>query len=65
MDDLEFIPKVEPILVKQRLPLMFYAIWAVQNGLIVGSGNALNPQGDTTHTEVATILMRYTQQIIS
>lgn len=39
--------------------------WAVQNGLIVGSGNALNPQSDATRTEVATILMRYIQLIIS
>lgn len=39
--------------------------WAVQTGLIVGSGNALNPQSDATRTEVATILMRYIQLIIS
>lgn len=37
--------------------------WAVQNGLIVGSNNALNPQGDATRAEVATILMRYIQLI--
>lgn len=35
--------------------------WAVQNGLIVGSNNALNPQGDATRAEVSMILMRYIQ----
>ena len=35
--------------------------WAVQNGLVVGSDNALNPQGDATRAEVSMILMRYIQ----
>lgn len=27
--------------------------WAVQNGLLIGSNNSLNPQGDATRTELA------------
>lgn len=35
--------------------------WAVENSLILGSDNSLNPQGDATRAEVAAILMRYIQ----
>ena len=35
-------------------------IWAVENGVITGTGTgALNPQGTATRAEVATILMRF------
>lgn len=35
-------------------------IWAVENGVITGTGaGALNPQGTATRAEVATILMRF------
>lgn len=34
-------------------------LWAVQNGIIVGSNGVLNPQGKATRAEVATMLMRF------
>ena len=33
--------------------------WAVAEGLIQGSNNALNPQGTASRAEVAQILMNY------
>lgn len=37
-------------------------LWAVQNGIISGSNGQLNPQGNATRAEVATMLMRFCQQ---
>ena len=33
--------------------------WAINEGIINGVGNSLNPQGDATRAQVATILMRF------
>ena len=39
--------------------------WAVENGLISGMGdNTLNPQGEATRAQVATILMRFIENSI-
>ena len=39
-------------------------VWAVEQGLIEGMGNAqLNPQGQATRAQTATILMRFVEQI--
>ena len=35
--------------------------WAVENGIINGSGGQLQPQGDANRAQIATILMRYMQ----
>ncbi len=37
--------------------------WAVARGLIKGDDGALNPQGEATRAEIATILMRYCESI--
>lgn len=35
-------------------------LWAIENGLISGMGDgSLNPQGNATHAQVATILARF------
>lgn len=35
-------------------------LWAVENGIISGkANNILDPQGETTRSEVATMLMRF------
>ena len=33
--------------------------WAINEGIINGVGNSLDPQGDATRAQVATILMRF------
>ena len=37
--------------------------WAVGSGLIQGSGNALTPQANASRAQIATILMRFAQNI--
>ena len=37
--------------------------WAVAEGLIKGDGDYLNPQGNATRAQVATILMRYIRNV--
>ena len=40
-------------------------VWAVQEGLISGVGdNTLNPQGQATRAQVATILMRFIENSV-
>ena len=36
--------------------------WAVQNGILAGSNGNLNPQGNATRAEVATMLMRFIEK---
>lgn len=38
--------------------------WAVAEGLINGNGGRLDPQGNATRAQVATILMRYIQNVV-
>ena len=33
--------------------------WAVESGLVKGSGDSLNPKGRATRKEVAAIMQRY------
>lgn len=37
--------------------------WAVENGLIQGNGNLLNPTGTAARNQIAVILMRYCEKI--
>ena len=37
--------------------------WAVGSGLIQGSNNALTPQANASRAQIATILMRFAQNI--
>ena len=38
--------------------------WAVAEGLLQGSNGKLNPQGSATRAQVATILMRYAENVV-